>query len=82
MQKNNADIGASRSLVDMGKMLYKWQIWLTGKDVNPKKYIAVGISGAVHHTCAIENLDTIIVINPDKNARIFKYADYGILSIF
>ena len=44
--------------------------------------IAIGISGAVHHTCAIENADTVIAINPDKDARIFEYADYGILGDF
>lgn len=80
--KYNAEICASRGLVDMNKMPYQSQVGLTGKVVSPKIYIAVGISGAVHHTCAIENADTIIAINPDKNARIFEYADYGILSDF
>ena len=70
--------GASRGLVDLGKVPYEMQIGLTGKTVSPKIYIAVGISGAVHHTCAIEGAETIIAVNPDKNARIFDYADYGI----
>ena len=52
---------------------------MTGKTVSPKIYIAVGISGAVHHTCAIEGSETVIAINPDKDARIFEYADYGII---
>ena len=38
--------------------------------------------GAVHHTCAIESAQTIIAINPDKKARIFEYADFGILDKF
>jgi electron transfer flavoprotein alpha subunit len=80
--KYNAEICASRGLVDMNKMPYPAQVGLTGKVVSPKIYIAVGISGAVHHTCAIENADTVIAINPDKDARIFEYADYGILSDF
>ena len=58
---------------------YDMQIRLTGKIVSPKIYIAVGISGAVHHTCAIEGSGTVIAINPDKSARIFDYADYGII---
>ncbi len=78
----NAELGASRGLVDMGKASYENQIGLTGKMVSPKIYIAVGISGAVHHTCAIENSNVVIAINPDKNARIFEYADYGILEKF
>ena len=75
----NAEIGASRGLVDMNKAAYDKQIGLTGKTVSPKIYIAIGISGAIHHTCAIEGSGTIIAINPDKDARIFEYADYGIV---
>ena len=75
----NAELGASRGLVDMNKVTYDKQIGLTGKTVSPKIYIAVGISGAIHHTCAIEGSGTIIAINPDKDARIFEYADYGII---
>ena len=74
-----AEIGASRGLVDMDGAPYDMQIGLTGKTVSPKVYIAIGISGAIHHTCAIEGADTVIAVNPDKNARIFDYADYGIL---
>lgn len=77
-----AELGASRALVDMGLMPYAAQIGLTGRSVSPKVYIAVGISGAVQHTCAIENTGTIIAINPDRNARIFQYADYGIATAF
>lgn len=78
----DAQVGASRGLVDMNKATYDKQIGLTGKTVSPKIYIAVGISGAIHHTCAIEGSGTIIAINPDKDARIFEYADYGILEEF
>ncbi len=78
----NAELGASRGLVDSGRAPYEDQIGLTGKTVTPKIYIAVGISGAVHHTCAIERAGTVIAINPDRNARIFDYADYGILTEF
>lgn len=81
-EKIGAELCASRGLVDTGKAPYEMQIGLTGKTVNPKIYIVVGVSGAVHHTCAIENADTIIAINPDKDARIFEYADYGILKEF
>ena len=77
-----AEMCASRGLVDMGRAEYTRQVGLTGKTVSPKVYIAVGISGAVHHTCAIEGADTVIAINPDDSARIFEYADYGILQEF
>ena len=81
-KKLDAEIGASRGLVDMNKASYEMQIGLTGKTVSPKIYIAVGISGAVHHTCAIEGAGTVIAINPDKDARIFEYADYGVVTKF
>ena len=77
-----AELGASRGLVDMNKAPYEAQVGLTGKSVSPKIYIAVGISGAVHHTCAIEGADIVIAINKDKDARIFEYADYGIITEF
>ena len=77
-----ASLGASRGLVDMNGAPYERQIGLTGKTVSPKIYIAVGISGAIHHTCAIEGAEVVIAINPDKDARIFEYADYGILEAF
>lgn len=81
-QKLKADFGASRGLVDMGMVEYECQIGLTGKTVSPRIYIAIGISGTIQHTCAIEGSGTVIAINPDKDARIFEYADYGILEKF
>ena len=75
----DADKGASRVLVDMNLAPYEEQVGLTGKNVNAKVYIAVGISGAVQHTCAIEGCDTVIAINSDPTARIFEHADYGIV---
>ncbi len=78
----NADLGASRALVDKGTVPYEMQIGLTGKTVSPKIYIAVGISGAVQHICGVEGADTVIAINPDRDAQIFNFADYGIVSIF
>lgn len=75
-------LGASRGLVDCGALDYKYQIGLTGKTISPLIYIAIGISGAIQHTCGIEGAKTVIAINPDKNARIFEYADYGIVEEF
>ena len=56
------------------------QVGLTGKTVSPPVYIAVGVSGAVHHIVGMQQSGTVIAINPDKQAPIFDYADYGILS--
>lgn len=81
-RKIGAEICASRKAVDANLLPYEKQIGLTGRMVCPKIYIAAGISGAVQHTCGIEGAGTIIAINPDKDARIFEYADYGILTTF
>ncbi len=72
----------SRGLLDEGRGEYPMQVGITGRAVSPKIYIAIGVSGAVQHTAAIENSGTIIAINPDKDARIFEYADYGIVADF
>ncbi len=74
-----AELTASRGLVDTGAIPYTAQVGLSGRKVSPKIYIAVGISGAAYHTCAIEGAGTVIAVNPDKDARIFDYADYGIV---
>ena len=71
---------ASRALVDMNLAPYSQQIGLTGRNASAKVYVAVGISGAVQHTCALDAVGTVIAINPDKDARIFGYADYGIVA--
>ncbi len=78
----NAEIGASRKMVDNGYMPYSAQIGLTGKTVSPPVYIAIGVSGAVHHIVGFDRSGTVIAINPDKNSPIFDYADYGIITEF
>ncbi len=78
--KNGFGFGASRPVVDMGLAKYDNQVGLTGKNVNPKVYVAIGIAGLVQHTCAIQKSGTIIAVNPDKNAKIFEFCDYGIVA--
>lgn len=79
-QKLDAELGATRKMVDNGYLDYPSQVGLTGKTVAPPVYIAVGVSGAVHHIVGMQQSGTIIAINPDKNAPIFDYADFGIVS--
>lgn len=80
--KLHAALGATRKLVDNGVLPYENQIGLTGKTVSPPVYITVGVSGAVHHIVGMQRSGTVIAINPDKEAPIFDYADYGIVESF
>ena len=61
---------------------YEKQVGITGKSVNPVVYLAIGISGAVHHITGMKQSATVIAVNQDRKAPIFDYADYGIVANF
>ena len=76
-EKMGATLSASRPLVDAGWVANARQVGQSGKTVKPKVYLALGISGAVQHLAGMQNADTIIAVNTDPEAPIFRVAHYG-----
>ena len=74
-----ATIGATRGVVDSGWRSHDDQVGKSGKTVSPTLYIAVGLSGAIHHVMGMDTSNVVVAVNKDPQAPIFHYADYGIL---
>jgi electron transfer flavoprotein alpha subunit len=75
----DAPIGATRAVTDLGWRPHYEQIGQTGKTVKPKLYVGVGVSGAVQHLVGMQNSETILVINRDADAPLFKLASIGVV---
>ena len=72
-------VSASRAAVDAGWVDYSLQVGQTGQTVQPKVYLACGVSGQIQHLVGMQSADIIIAINTDAEAPMMKMADYAIV---
>jgi len=73
-------VGCTRAVSDLGWRPHYEQIGQTGKNVRPRLYLGVGVSGAVQHTVGMRASDTVVVINRDPNAPLVKMADFAVIA--
>jgi electron transfer flavoprotein alpha subunit len=79
-RQNGAAVAATRAVVDEGWADFARQVGQTGMAVRPEVYVAFGVSGAIHHIMGMKNSRTIIAVNKDPRAPIFKIADYCVVA--
>jgi electron transfer flavoprotein alpha subunit len=72
-------VAASRMAVEDGFTTHDYQVGQTGQTVQPRLYVAIGISGAVQHITGMQGSEIVVAINKDPKARIFNYADFGMV---
>jgi electron transfer flavoprotein alpha subunit len=72
-------VSCSRPVVDKNWLPKCHQVGTSGKSVKPRVYLAFGISGAFQHVAGISSAGTVIAVNKDPKAPIFRVADYGVV---
>jgi electron transfer flavoprotein alpha subunit len=75
----HSTFGVSRPLADKGMAPKSLVIGSTGSSLNAKLAVVVGVSGAAHFTSGLRNVETVVAVNSDPNAEIFKHADYCVV---
>lgn len=78
-EKMGGKVAASRGAVEAGIAPRSLQVGQTGSTIRPMLYFACGISGALQHVVGMRSSETIVAINRDPSAAIFRYAHFGIV---
>ena len=76
----DAELGASRPVVDNGWLPREHQVGSSGHIVTPNLYVALGVSGSIQHLMGMSGSRIIVAINKDPEAPIFSVAHYGIVA--
>lgn len=74
------EVGATRPAVDAHWTSHDHLIGQTGKAIRPELLITCGTSGAVQYTAGLRGTRTIVAVNRDIHAPIFKMADIGVVA--
>jgi electron transfer flavoprotein alpha subunit len=74
-----AELGCTRKLTDAGWMPHSRQIGITGRSLAPRLYIAIGTSGKFNHMAGVRAAGSVLAINSDPDALIWKFSDVGVV---
>lgn len=75
-----AELAATRRTTDAGALPHSRQVGVTGRDIAPRLYVALGVSGSAHHTAGVRRAHTVLAVNSDPDAEIFRHCDIGVVA--
>ena len=76
----NASLGVTRPVYDLGYAEFERMVGQTGKTVAPRFYLALGISGSMHHLGGIKDSKKVVSVNIDSKVPIFPNSDEGFVA--
>ncbi|MHB1399202.1 MAG: electron transfer flavoprotein subunit alpha/FixB family protein [Trichloromonadaceae bacterium] len=76
----NASLGVTRPVYDLGRAGFERMVGQTGKTVAPRFYLALGISGSMHHLGGIKDSKKVVAVNLDPKVPIFPNSDEGFVA--
>jgi electron transfer flavoprotein alpha subunit len=76
----HAELAATRRTTDAGSLPHSRQVGVTGRDIAPRLYVALGVSGSAHHTAGVRRAHTVLAVNSDPDAEIFRHCDIGVVA--
>ena len=75
-----AELAATRKVTDVGWLPHSRQVGITGQNLAPELALVIGASGKFNHMVGLRRAGLVVAINPDPDAPVFGFADYGIVA--